>query len=121
MTNVQDGDTGLFLAYMQNQSGLDFQAQPEAGRVDYVKGIVEGFFPEIDTELDSAQYKIWQEDPWVEGAWGYYKPGEIADGMPASKAPEGRLFFCGEHTSPWSGWMQGAFESANRVVAQIMG
>jgi monoamine oxidase len=41
--------------------------------------------------------------------------------MPASKAPEGRVFFCGEHTSPWSGWMQGAFESALRAVAQIMG
>jgi len=106
---------------MQNQSGLDFQAQPAAGRVDYAKGIIKGFFPEIDAELDSAQYKIWQEDPWVEGAWGYFKPGEIAEGMPAAKASEGRLFFCGEHTSPWSGWMQGAFESANRVVAQIMG
>lgn len=121
LSNVQDGDTGLFVAYMQNQAGLDFAAQAEAARVDYVKSAVATFFPEIDAEMDSAQYKIWQDDPWVQGAWGYYKPGEIADWMPASKAPEGRIYFCGEHTSPWSGWMQGAFESANRVVAQITG
>jgi hypothetical protein len=69
----------------------------------------------------AAAYHVARVWAWVEGAWGYYKPGEIADWMPASKKPEGRLFFCGEHTSPWSGWMQGAFESALRVVAQITG
>lgn len=121
LTNVQDGDTGLILAYMQNQSGLDFAAQAEADRVSYVTDAISGFFPEISAEFDSAQYKIWQDDPWVGGGWGFFKPGEMAEGFPAAKAPEGRLHFCGEHTSPWSGWMQGAFESANRVVGEITG
>lgn len=121
LSNVQDGDTGMIVAYMQNKSGLDFAAQPENKRVQYVTDTINGFFPEIADEVDSAQYKIWQDDPWVGGGWGYFKPGEVAEGMPAAKAPEGRLHFCGEHTSPWSGWMQGAFESANRVVAEITG
>ena len=36
-------------------------------------------------------------------------------------APEGRIHFAGEHTSPWTGWMQGALESARRVVREING
>jgi len=34
-------------------------------------------------------------------------------------AVEGRIHFAGEHTSPWTGWMQGALESARRVVREI--
>ena len=37
--------------------------------------------------------------------------GEAVDG----------LHFAGEHTSPWTGWMQGALESARRVVHEIAG
>jgi monoamine oxidase len=43
----------------------------------------------------------------------------MKDMFPAAKKSEGRLYFCGEHTSAWSGWMQGALESANRVVKEI--
>ena len=35
--------------------------------------------------------------------------------------PEGRIHFAGEHTSAWTGWMQGALESARRTVREING
>lgn len=31
---------------------------------------------------------------------------------------EGRIHFAGEHTSLYSGWMQGALESAQRAAAE---
>ena len=77
-----------------------------------------GFFPEINQQVIGGVEKIWQNDPWVKGGWGYFAPGE-QDMFPVAKRPVGRLHFCGEHTSSWSGWMQGAFESANRVVAEM--
>jgi monoamine oxidase len=121
MTKVQDGDTGILLAYMQGDNAEAFAQQPSSTRVSYVKAGVSTFFPEIESELSAAIYKIWQDDPWVKGAWAYYKPGEMAEMFPAAKKSEGRIFFCGEHTSAWSGWMQGALESANRVVNEIVG
>ena len=33
--------------------------------------------------------------------------------------PEGRVHFAGEHTSMWTGWMQGALDSARRVAREI--
>lgn len=121
MTKVQDGDTGILLAYMQGDNAEAFAQQSDAQKIAYVKSGVSQFFPEIDAEVTTGLYKVWQDDPWVKGAWGYYKPGEMAEMFPAAKKPEGRIFFCGEHTSPWSGWMQGALESANRVVSEIIG
>lgn len=116
---VQDGASGMLLSYMMADNAEAFAAQPDGGKVDYVAKKVSEFLPDITDELDASAYKVWQDDPWVGGGWAYYKPGEMKDMFPAAKKAEGRLFFCGEHTSAWSGWMQGAFESANRVVKEI--
>jgi monoamine oxidase len=120
MTQVQDGTSGILLAYMQGDNADAFAQQPSGARMDYVKAGVSQLFQEIDAEFSAGLYKIWQHDPWVNGAWSCYQPGEMADMFPAAKKREGRIFFCGEHTSAWSGWMQGALESANRVVNEIV-
>ncbi len=35
--------------------------------------------------------------------------------------PKGNIYFAGEHTSIFHGWMQGALESSHRVIKQING
>jgi monoamine oxidase len=119
-TNVQDGPSGILGAYMQDQTGLDYAAAGAnfAERSRRVVEVSKPFFPELAEEVTGGLEKIWQNDPWVKGGWAFYGPGE-QDMFPVAKRPEGRVFFCGEHTSAWSGWMQGAFESANRVVTEI--
>jgi monoamine oxidase len=49
-----------------------------------------------------------------------HTPGQIGFIETLGK-PEGRIHFAGEHTSAWTGWMQGALESARRVVREING
>jgi monoamine oxidase len=39
--------------------------------------------------------------------------------MPHAIAPEGRIHFAGEHTSPWQAWMEGAIESAERAALEV--
>jgi len=39
--------------------------------------------------------------------------------LPHIVAPEGRVHFAGEHTSPWSGWMEGALESGLRAAREV--
>jgi len=59
-------------------------------------------------------------DPWQRGSFALHAPGQIGFIDVLGKA-EGRIHFAGEHTSAWTGWMQGALESARRVVAEITG
>ena len=70
-TDVQDGATSIVGAYMQNQTGVDYAAAGSnfAQRTAYVKGIVSTFFPEIGAEYLGGVEKIWQNDPYVKGAW----------------------------------------------------
>ena len=39
--------------------------------------------------------------------------------VPFVSSAEGRIHFAGEHASSQPGWMEGALESAERVVAEI--
>jgi monoamine oxidase len=41
--------------------------------------------------------------------------------MPEISGPEDRIHFAGEHTSPWTGWMEGALESGERAAREILG
>jgi monoamine oxidase len=56
----------------------------------------------------------------VKGAWTDLKKGEIWM-LAESRKPEGRMHFAGEHTSIWSGWMNGALESGRRAATEIIG
>lgn len=40
--------------------------------------------------------------------------------FPAMRRPDGRVHSAGEHTSVWIAYMNGALESAERVVGEIL-
>jgi len=121
-TDVQDGPSGTLGAYMQNQTAVDYAAAGPTFTTRSRRGVKvsKPFFPELEVEVEvtAGLEKIWQNDRWAKGGSAFFGPGE-QDMFPIAKRSEGRVHFCGEHTSAWSGWMQGAFESANRVVAEI--
>ncbi len=62
----------------------------------------------------------WTNDPFSQGAYSYYSLGYLSTHAAHLPEPEGRLHFAGEHTSPHSGYMEGALESAHRVVLEIL-
>ena len=77
-------------------------------------------FPELATTFEGGVAHAWGADPWQRGSFALHTPGQIGF-IDTLAAVEGRIHFAGEHTSAWTGWMQGAFESARRVVREING
>jgi len=57
-------------------------------------------------------------DPWQRGVFALHTPGQIGF-IEHLAAAEGRIHFAGEHTSIWTGWMQGALESGRRAAPEI--
>jgi monoamine oxidase len=62
----------------------------------------------------------WPKDPFAQGAFSHLAPGYVLEHMPYIAPAEDRIFFAGEHTSPWVGFIEGAFESAERVVSEVI-
>ena len=59
--------------------------------------------------------KCWTEDEWSRGAWGFVGLFELL----TASAPDGRIYFAGEHLSPWFSWIQGALSTALKAVKDI--
>ena len=47
-------------------------------------------------------------------------PGQVTTVGPLIAKGLGRLHFAGEHTSTWTGWMEGALESGERAAREVL-
>ena len=70
--------------------------------------------------LEVAAVHSWGLDPFAAGDWAIFQPGQVTAFANNLAEPHGRLFFCGEHTAKGSRGMEGALESAERVVLEVM-
>jgi monoamine oxidase len=62
----------------------------------------------------------WDNHPLAGGAFAWFMPGQHAALHRHIVAPEGRIYFAGEHASLAHTWMQGALDSALRAVQEML-
>jgi monoamine oxidase len=77
-------------------------------------------FPGIRSEFEKGASYRWSTEPWTRGAFALYRPGQMTTLMPVLASAESGLHFAGEHTSIWTGWMEGALESGERVAREVL-
>ena len=115
---VDPGARGALAAYPIGAYTSTLERMREEERVAAAREQAERMFPELQHEFEGGVSHCWGLDPWERGSFALHAPNQIGF-LDTLAAPEGRIHFAGEHTSPWTGWMQGALESARRVVAEI--
>ncbi len=71
--------------------------------------------------IDRTASWSWDNHRWSAGAFAWFLPGQHSSLHRHIVAPEKRIYFAGEHASLTHTWMQGAFESALRAVAEMVG
>jgi len=118
-TVSQPGPRGILEAQAIGGEGRRVTRMAESDRILFAISQLERIFPGIREDFERGVSKSWDEDPWARGALAYLRPGQMRSLLPHLARPEGRVHFAGEHTSPWSGWMQGALDSGLRVVREI--
>ncbi|MBD2129320.1 FAD-dependent oxidoreductase [Microcoleus sp. ZQ-A2] len=62
----------------------------------------------------------WENHRWSLGAFSFMKPYQQMGLYKDAIAPEGRIYFAGEHTSTEYAWIQGALASSLRAVKEIL-
>lgn len=115
----EDSSRGILECYTSGQTARRFAALPERQRVQTAVENLETVFPGTRDNFEKAVSVDWNADPLARGAFAWFKAGQMSELMPHIATPEGRVFFAGEHTSPYFGWMQGALQSGNRVAAEV--
>ena len=84
--------------------------------LNYAEGWYEGNAEKMESALSPDLAKrIVRTNP--QGQSGL---GQMTAMAPVIAAPEGRVHFAGEHTSTWTGWMEGALESGERAAREVM-
>jgi monoamine oxidase len=117
----QKGRTGILSlttgghAIETRLAGLSEEARRSLGA-----SLTEAAFPEVKDQLHAVHIQRWVEEPFARGAFSMFGPGEMTRWTEAMLKPEGRVHFAGEHLSPWSGWMEGALWSGDRVAQEIV-
>lgn len=62
----------------------------------------------------------WIGDPRAQGGFSHYPPGFFTHTPLVTPRWPGRVAVCGEHAANWSGFVEGALESAERAVHELL-
>jgi monoamine oxidase len=115
----QPGRRGILGAYLSGRIAERVTALEPRERARFVLARMERAHPGVTEHFEAGASHSWIDDPWARGAGAEFRPGQMSRHYQALRAPEGRIHFAGEYTSPWSGWMNGALESGERIAAAI--
>lgn len=119
ITFNQPGSHGILTCSMAGEKARRIAAIREDELFRFTLDNLEKVFPGIRKHYEVIFLKSWDDDEWSRGAYAWFKPGQMTSLLPHIARREGRVHFAGEHTSSLLGWMQGAFESGNRVAREI--
>jgi len=117
----------LYLAFpgaRRGKTGITGEAHGPAPSADaqWALGEIEHVFPGTTAAFSGRAYEDhWALDPWVKGAYSYYRVGQASSYGELGAASEGRYLFCGEHTSIANiGFLDGAVETGERAARELL-
>jgi monoamine oxidase len=90
--------------------------------VDWFLDRVDPIFPGTRAAFTGAAYEDhWARDPWVKGAYSFYKVGQYATYGAIAASAQGRVHFAGEHTSINNqGFLDGAIATGARAAKELI-
>ena len=92
---------------------------PPTKRIQEALEDVAQIHPQIIEEFEVGTSHFWHQDEFAGGAFALFFPGQLKRLHPHISAPEGRLYFAGEHASREHAWIDGAIESGLRAANAI--
>jgi len=93
---------------------LNDRTRIEWGKKEFVKAL-----PLMENTIETAATKSWTNDEFARGAYSHFTVGQLTNLQPHLKTAVGAIHFAGEHTAENAPGMEGALESAERVIREI--
>ena len=109
----------LLASYTWSQDAARWGAMDEETRLEEALDDVVQIHPRVRDVYEVGASHAWYNDRWASGAFALFAPEQQTQLQADIIAPEGRVFFAGEHCSLHHAWIQGALESGIRAAREI--
>jgi monoamine oxidase len=120
-TDTRAGMLASLTAWITGENAAALDRLPSARDAGHaVIAAIETLRPAAKGQLELIGMHSWGADAYAGGAWAYFRPGEVTRFAAVLGGAHGRLHFCGEHLATTSRGMEGAMESAEEAVAEIL-
>lgn len=111
------GEAPILTAYICGDQAMEWLSLGDPVRAGMYE--LSQLFPDAPKHFERGWVHNWLTDPYSPGAFSHLAPGYVLEHMEHISPPEGRIHFAGEHTALWTGFIEGALESAERVVDEF--
>ncbi|MFN8218735.1 MAG: NAD(P)/FAD-dependent oxidoreductase [Fimbriimonadales bacterium] len=111
------GDRPVLTAYVCGNDAEAWLKSPAIVRKAYEE--LAQLCPDARGLLVDGSVHDWVNDEFALGGFSHLPPGYVLEHMEHTRTPFQRIHFAGEHTSTWTGFIEGALESAERVVSEM--
>jgi monoamine oxidase len=112
-------ERSLFALWLDGLGTLKADKMPDAARVKWGLQTFKDVLPACAADAEKGATVSWANDRWAGGAYAHFQKNQHAAFFPVLQKPFGVLHFAGEHTAEQNNGMEGALESAERVVREI--
>jgi monoamine oxidase len=109
-----------FTVWVDGNSARKLDAMPRADQERLVLEELARMRPATRGRVEIAAMISWGNDPYARGAYEHYGVGHVTRFKPYMARPWKRIHFAGEHTAVTSPGMEGAIESAERAVDELL-
>ncbi len=121
MAGDRGDERGIFTAWMDGNGAAPPEMMSDGARQIWARSNLAAVLPFMKGAIERTATKSWTNDPYARGSYAHYLVGQFASLRPAVGSAIGAIHFAGEHTAEISPGMEGALESAERVVREIAG
>lgn len=119
-TRDAQGKVQSFTVWVDGANAKTLDAMPLAEQFEVVLKEFTRIRPAAEDKVELVETISWGKDPYALGAYAHYAPGQVSRLRPTMAYPWQRVHFAGEHTAVVSPGMEGAVESAERAVDEIL-
>ncbi len=114
----QSGSAGVLMSYAGGDGGRALATMAEAERISLIESDVRAVHGIVAGSTGSFS-RAWSNEPRYGGSYAVYRPGQVTAFWEVLRRPFGRIWLCGEHVATWTGYLEGAVESGQRVADEI--
>jgi monoamine oxidase len=120
-TQKQPGRAGVLTSYAVGDKADVLASQNAARRQQIIARDLEKFDERAPGLARGIVSQAWQRDPFSQGAYALYRPGQWFTVRPTLQKPHGKVLFAGEHLADWQGFMEGAVETGEAAADTLLG